>query len=108
MRPTWLERNPLETAMPRWNRTGAAQEVPDLDSVGRGLGGRRRSSCTSSTSRGPGVRQHGPYLGGSRVRLAAAGDPRILPLGYTGTGMTRSKSTWVERSACRARIAAEF
>jgi excinuclease ABC subunit C len=81
----WLERNLLERSIPRWNRTAGGQEVevcirldcspgsPGL-SVVHGCGGTEDGSTA--------VGHFGPYLGGARVRLAAAGLHRIFPLGY--------------------------
>jgi excinuclease ABC subunit C len=82
----WLERNVLEAAMPRWNRTPGGQEVSLCIRMDRG-------------PRSPGLRvvhndrlidrRHtfGPYLGGLQVRLAVAALHRVLPLAYAGTGL---------------------
>jgi len=83
----WLERNLLETTLPRWNRMPGGGEVPvyiRLDERERrpGLGVVHLSEPAA------GIRLFGPYLGGSRVRLAVAALHRILPLAYTGTGLT--------------------
>lgn len=87
----WLERNLLERKllerrMPPWNRTPGGQEVPvylRLD-AGPAAPGLRVTHL-----REPG--DFGPYLGGARVRLAVAGLHRVLPLSYTGTGMSASQ-----------------
>jgi excinuclease ABC subunit C len=86
----WLERNLLESELAPWNRTAGGQEVAvcivvvgtplapgvkvvHLDEVDA-VGDRRD------------VRRFGPYLGGARVRLAAAGLHRVFPLSYAGDG----------------------
>ena len=83
----WLERNLLEMTLPRWNRMSGGGEVP----VYIRLDGReRRPGLTVVHLPEPaaGTRLFGPYLGGSRVRLAVAALHRILPLAYAGTGLT--------------------
>jgi excinuclease ABC subunit C len=76
----WLERNLLEQAMPPYNRTPGGQETPvylrlstDPDAPGLTL-----------THTPTGSMVFGPYLGGTRVRLALAALHRVLPLAYTG------------------------
>jgi excinuclease ABC subunit C len=71
---TWLERNLLETAKPRWNRAVGGAEVP----VYLRLSDRLRVAHEVST----GARHFGPYLGGRKVRLAASALNRALPLDY--------------------------
>lgn len=89
----WLERNLLETWMPRWNRTAGGQEVP----VGIRVDQRPRRPGLSVAhlipTGGPGAdaRYFGPYLGGTQVRLAVAALHRILPLAYTGEGLSGSE-----------------
>jgi excinuclease ABC subunit C len=101
----WLERNLLERRMPPWNRTPGGQEVPvylrldprpanpgvtvtHLDDALGVLG----SAKPRLRLRSPWEPAYfGPYLGGSRVRLAAAALHRVLPLSYTGTGMSASQ-----------------
>lgn len=79
----WLERNLLEQAKPRWNRTAGA-EVPVY------LRLRHRGAVTELSivhDSTPGSTQDlrfGPYLGGSKVRLAASGLGRVVPLAYAG------------------------
>jgi excinuclease ABC subunit C len=82
----WLERNLLERRMPPWNRTPGGQEVP----VYLRLDARPAAPGLRVTHLGePG--DFGPYLGGARVRLAVAALHRVLPLAYTGTGMSASQ-----------------
>lgn len=83
----WLERNLLARHLPPWNRTAGGQEV----AVCIRLDGSSRSAgltvvhLTSATRASTGsVHYFGPYLGGARVRQAAAGLHRVLPLGYAG------------------------
>jgi excinuclease ABC subunit C len=84
----WLERNLLERARPRWNRTSGT-EVPvfiRLDDRAR-LPGLR---VVHSTLEHPGGRYFGPYLGGASVRLAVSGLHRALPLAYAGEAIRGS------------------
>jgi excinuclease ABC subunit C len=82
----WLERNLLERRMPPWNRTAGGQEVP----VYLRLDARPAAPGLTVTHLGePG--DFGPYLGGARVRLAAAALHRVLPLSYAGTRMSASQ-----------------
>jgi excinuclease ABC subunit C len=84
----WLERNLLECGLPPWNRTPGGQEVAVcivLDDSPRAPGLHVVHEDTARAGR-PGLRYFGPYLGGGRVRLAAAGLTRIYPLGYAGDG----------------------
>jgi excinuclease ABC subunit C len=76
----WLERNLLERAKPRWNRTAGGQEVPvriRLDA----RAGRLDVVHDHDTTGG---QLFGPYLGGLRVRLAVGGLRRVIPLAYAG------------------------
>jgi excinuclease ABC subunit C len=76
----WLERNLLERAKPRWNRTAGGQEVPvqiRLDA----RGGRLDVVHDHDAAGG---QLFGPYLGGLRVRLAVGGLRRVIPLAYAG------------------------
>lgn len=84
----WLERNLLERSRPRWNRTPGGQEAEvsiRLDASPRAPGlsvvhaGRPPQQAAA-------VRHFGPYLGGTRVRLAVASLHRIYPLGYAADG----------------------
>jgi excinuclease ABC subunit C len=87
----WLERNLLQSAIPRWNRAVGGQEVEvylRLDSSRRSPGlsvvhAARADSPRAGAGAGQQpVQYFGPYLGGARVRLAAAGLARVFPLGY--------------------------
>ena len=78
----WLERNLLEASKPRWNRVRGGLEVPTYITL----------TCSATTARlavvhAPGtgnIRTFGPYLGGTRSRLAVDGLDRALGLAYTG------------------------
>jgi len=79
----WLERNLLEQARPPWNKPARDQEVP----VFLRLDWRTRSpgiSVVHSVKPSTRVRHFGPYLGGSKVRLAASALHRVMPVAYTG------------------------
>ncbi|HXM57042.1 MAG TPA: GIY-YIG nuclease family protein [Candidatus Dormibacteraeota bacterium] len=79
----WLERNLLEHRLPPWNRTPGGAEVPayiDLE-PGPAAPGLR---VVHEHERSAGGRRFGPYLGGTRVRLAVSGLHRVLPLPYAG------------------------
>jgi len=92
----WLERNLLARGLPRWNRTPGGQEVevcirlsvrprsPGLSVVHWPPPGQRGHPGQPGAAHDPDTRLRffGPYLGGARVRLAAAGLHRIFPLGY--------------------------
>jgi excinuclease ABC subunit C len=82
----WLERNLLERALPPWNRTAGGQEVPVYLSLDAGptAPGLRVVHAAAPGSLGP-------YLGGDRVRLAVAALHRVLPLAYSGTGLSGSQ-----------------
>jgi excinuclease ABC subunit C len=85
----WFERNLLEQSLPRWNRSIGGQEVP----VWILLDARRRVprllvEHEHRLDRHPSAHHFGPYLGGLRARSAVAALERILPLGYTGAGLT--------------------
>jgi excinuclease ABC subunit C len=110
----WLERNLLTRSTPRWNRTPGGQEVEVricLDASPRSPG-LTVLHAAGQPPPGP-VRHFGPYLGGARVRLAAAGLHRIYPLGYAGQaagsalefGRQRGVTT-ADRAGLAARIAA--
>lgn len=72
----WLERNLLETAKPRWNRAIGGAEVPVY------LRLTDRIEVVDEIS--PEGQTYGPYLGGTKVRLAAAALNRALSLDYIG------------------------
>jgi excinuclease ABC subunit C len=85
----WLERNLLEQSLPRWNRSVGGQEVPQyvlLDTRPRAP--RIVVEHEHRLDRYPGLLRFGPYLGGARVRTAVEALDRILPLAYTGDGLT--------------------
>ena len=97
----WLERNLLETTMPRWNRTAGGQEVPvyvrlDARPAAPGV------SVVHADRLGGAVQVFGPYLGGLRVRQAVSGLHRILPLAYTARTLSGA-----EREMARLRGVAE-
>jgi excinuclease ABC subunit C len=80
----WLERNLLERRLPPWNRTAGGQEVAvciRVDASARSAGLAVLHVPVAGKVR-DGVQFYGPYLGGARVRLAAAGLHRVLPLCY--------------------------
>ncbi|MGW3348873.1 hypothetical protein ACWDA3_36725 [Nonomuraea rubra] len=85
----WLERNLLEAAMPRWNRTPGGTESPMyivVDPRPRTAGLR-----TSHAARFDGVVGFGPYLGWARTRQAVSGLHRAFPLAYTRERLTGSE-----------------
>jgi excinuclease ABC subunit C len=88
----WLERNLLEgRPLPPWNRTPGGQEVVvciRVDSSARSPGISVLHLPVARTDASSSVRYFGPYLGGARVRLAAAGLHRALPLRYTSDGQS--------------------
>jgi excinuclease ABC subunit C len=94
----WLERNLLERRLPTWNRTAGGQEVAVCIAVANsprfpGL----KVVHADAASVNSGVRYFGPYLGGARVRLAAAGLHRIFPLGYAADGQAGSVADMARR-----------
>ena len=96
----WLERNLLETALPRWNRTPGGQESAVYIRMSArpsapGLSVVYRAQPTSQERQ---TRYFGPYLGGLRVRQAAAALHRILPLSYS-----KARLTGAEREMARHR-----
>ena len=110
----WLERNVLEAAMPRWNRTPGGQEAPvyltlDAGPARPGLrvahltgGGRQPAAGT--------VVPFGPYLGGMKARLAVSALHRLHPLPYAKSAPTGAERDLANRlgigPADRARLAA--
>lgn len=88
----WLERNLLEHAMPRWNRTAGGQEVPlylRLDP------GPARPGLRAVHEPRPG--SFGPYLGGVRARAAVGALHRLFPLPYAGAGLTGAERDMAAR-----------
>ena len=90
----WLERNLLEPWLPPWNRTVGGQETAvciRVDSSARSPGIKVLHLPVPEPQSGAGqaaVRHFGPYLGAARVRLAAAGLHRALPLRYAADGQS--------------------
>ena len=87
----WLERNLLERALPRWNRTRGGQESPvylRLDPRPAAPGLRVTHDIDDIDG---GVRFFGPYLGGLRARQTVAALHRLAPLAYTGTRLSGSE-----------------
>ncbi len=80
----WLERNLLEAALPRWNRTPGGQESAVYIRLDSGPARPGLSVVYRPEPAGQ-VRYFGPYLGGLRVRLAVAALHRLAPLRYAGT-----------------------
>jgi excinuclease ABC subunit C len=85
----WLERNLLERRRPRWNRAIGGQEVPvfiRLDCGPRSSG----VTMVHEPQHSAVARHFGPYLGGTKVRLAVSGLNRMLPLAYASEGLAGS------------------
>jgi excinuclease ABC subunit C len=85
----WLERNLIEQRRPPWNRTAGGLGVAvflrlDWRTGTPGL------SVTHSMEPADQARYFGPYLGGGRVRLAAAALRRLMPLAYSGEALSGS------------------
>ncbi len=80
----WLERNLLETSLPRWNLTPGGQERAVCIRMDSGPATPGLRVAFQAEPAGP-ARYFGPYLGGLRVRRAVCALNRILPLAYTGT-----------------------
>jgi excinuclease ABC subunit C len=78
----WLERNLLERSIPRWNRTAGGQEAEVYIRLSASPRSPGLSVVHEPGSPGAGAEHFGPYLGGARVRLAAAGLHRVFPLAY--------------------------
>jgi excinuclease ABC subunit C len=81
----WLERNLLRACLPPWNRAPSGGQEKE---VWIRLSGSARAAGLAVVhlpSSSPGVRHFGPYLGGLRVRRAASGLSRVLPLAYAGS-----------------------
>lgn len=92
----WLERNLLERRRARWNRALGGAEVPvwiavDVDDRRPGVRVVHEHELPSD------VAVFGPYLGGTRVRLAVEALHRAAPLAWTGTGITGSERAMGER-----------
>jgi excinuclease ABC subunit C len=89
----WLERNVLEEAMPRWNRTPGGAEVAAYLTLDTGAS---RPGLRVAHLPG-GATTFGPYLGGLRARLAASALHRIYPLPYAKTGPTGAERDMADR-----------
>lgn len=83
----WLERNLMELRLPPWNRTVGGQEVPVYIRLDPGPGS-PRLRVVQEHERTAEARHFGPYLGGHRVRHAVSALHRVLPLPYSGAGLT--------------------
>ncbi len=77
----WLERNLLESSLPRWNKTPGGQESAVYMRLDTRPSAPGLSAVYHATPAGQ-VRYFGPYLGGLRVRQAITALHRILPLSY--------------------------
>lgn len=81
----WLERNLLERSMPPWNRAlGGSESAFHLELSDSVASPRLRAVFRVAD----GCRGFGPYLGGTKARLAVAGMNRLYPLAYTGSRLT--------------------
>lgn len=107
----WLERCLLESDLLPANKTAGGQEVEvylRLDTGARAPG----LTVVHEVADGQSARHFGPYLGGLRVRQAAAGLLRVFPLDYAGdsTGAARelgqSRGGLAGRDSLAAGIAA--
>jgi excinuclease ABC subunit C len=79
----WLERNLLQTSMPRWNRTPGGQEHQVYIRLSRRRAG-RAVAVVYRPLPAPDVQYFGPYLGGVRARQAVTALSRIRPAAGTG------------------------
>ena len=98
----WLERNLLEESLPRWNRTAGGAEVPAylrLDARAATPGLRLTHDAGQPVA---GVRIFGPYLGGTRARLAVSALHRVHPLSSAGTGLTSAERELAARRGVSA------
>jgi len=93
----WLERNLLETSLPRWNKTPGGQESAVYIRMDSGPSAPGLSAVYQARPAGY-VRYFGPYLGGLRVRQAISALHRILPLSYATATLAGA-----ERDMARAR-----
>jgi excinuclease ABC subunit C len=97
----WLERSLLEHELLPWNRTAGGQEVEAylrLDASARSPGLTVVHEPTATDE----VTIYGPYLGGLRVRLAAAGVLRAYPLDYAGALAGTARELGRQRGASPA------
>ncbi len=101
----WLERNLLETALPRWNRTRGGQETPVWLRLDARPGAPGLTVVHDAPAPGP-ARFFGPYLGGEQARRAVAGLHRVLPLAYTGSRLGGSEREMARKLGLPALVAA--
>jgi excinuclease ABC subunit C len=88
----WLERNLLERSKPRWNRAIGGAEVPVYIHLDRRPGVARLAVVHRPLDQVAGAGElFGPYLGGSKARLAVSALDRVLPLGYTADRLNGSQ-----------------
>jgi excinuclease ABC subunit C len=95
----WLERSLLEHQLLPWNRTAGGQEVEvylRLDSAARSSG---LTVVHDTNGRAADAQYFGPYLGGVRVRLAAAALLRAFPLDYAGDSAGTARELGRRRGA---------
>ncbi len=85
----WLERNLLRAQLPPWNRSPSGGQEKE---VWIRLSGSARAPGVRAVHRpSPRARDFGPYLGGLQVRRAVSGLSRVLPLNYTGGGLSGTR-----------------
>jgi excinuclease ABC subunit C len=82
----WLERNLLETSMPRWNRTRGGQENQVYIRLSRKRPGRALTVVYQPLPAAD-VQYFGPYLGGVRARQAVTALGRIRPAAGAGAAL---------------------
>lgn len=98
----WLERNLLEESLPRWNKTAGGAEVPAylrLDARPSTAGLRLTHEAGPPVA---GVRIFGPYLGGTRARLAVSALHRVHPLAAAGSRLTGAERELAARRGVSA------
>jgi excinuclease ABC subunit C len=108
----WLERNLLGRSIPRWNRVAGGQEVEVYIRLSASPRSPGLSVVHELGDPGAGARHFGPYLGGARVRLAAAGLHRVFPLAYAADAPAGSVAAMAAergvRGADRSRLASQI
>ncbi len=98
----WLERNLLETAMPRWNRTPGGQENRVYIRLSRQPSARALTVVYERPA-APRVQYFGPYLGGVRTRQAVSGLHRFRPAAGAGAAPVGPALRGAQRDLARAR-----
>lgn len=96
----WLERNLLERSKPRWNRARGGLEVPvwlQLDDGPRSPGLHIAHDAGQELHAGV----FGPYLGGTRVRLAVTALDVLYPLAYAADGLRGAELAMAEARGVR-------